>query len=357
MKKTLNTSLIKVCLIGIKGLPARYGGFETFAENLVMGSNNQIRWSVYGEEIDRNFSIRNNFKRIIIPFKANGFQSIFHDAIALIHAIFWEKPDKILVLGYSGSWVLPFIKPFHNIEIIINIDGLEWRRNKYNAHTKYVLYLLEQFALTFSNKVIADNSALLKHIKYRYHKKVTIIEYGGDHPFRIKEKDFVGENNYYAVSRIEPENNVKMILQAFENLDAKLTYVGNWKNSNYSRKLFDEYSGFENIKLVGPEYDREVLTKLRINGGVYIHGHSVGGTNPSLAEAIHCNRSFICFDCDYNRVTMDNNGSYFYSLNSLREIIENRSVVIIDKEKLDQLRHKYSWERIINNYLALIDAN
>ena len=135
MKKALNTSLIKVCLIGIKGLPARYGGFETFAENLVTGSNNRIKWSVYGEQINRNFSLKYDFKAIVVPLKANGFQSIFHDAFALVHAVFWEKPDKILVLGYSGSWVLPFIKPFHSIEIIVNIDGLEWRRNKYNTFT------------------------------------------------------------------------------------------------------------------------------------------------------------------------------------------------------------------------------
>lgn len=348
--------MTKVCLIGIKGLPSRYGGFETFAENLVLGTKDRIHWTVYGEEMDPDFSFKNNFNSITVPLKANGFESIFHDAYALVHAIFWEKPDKILILGYSGSWILPLIKPFTKIGILINIDGLEWRRNKYNVFTRKLLYLLEQFAISFSSKVIIDNSALLKHINYHFHDKVITIEYGGDHPFCLKEKDSVSEY-YYAISRIEPENNVKIILQAFENVDANLIYVGNWSHSKYSRKLFNEYSRFPNIKLLGPEYDKEVLTKLRINGNTYVHGHSVGGTNPSLVEAIHCNRSFICFDCDYNRVTMDSNGNYFSSLSSLKEIIVNKKLAILEEDVLKDLRFRYSWKRIINNYLELIEES
>lgn len=353
MKKKSKITLTKLCLVGIKGLPANYGGFETFAENLVLKTKDKIQWTVYGEQMEKKFSQDNNFKSVTIPIKANGYQSMLHDALAIFHSVIFEKPEKILILGYSGSWVLPFLRLFSKQKILTNIDGLEWRRDKYNYFTKKLLYFLEQLAIIFSHKVIIDNSALIKHINPRFRHKVVTLEYGGDNPFINRYKDLVTPKYYYSISRIVPENKVEIILEAFTQSDAELFYMGNWTNSEYGRKLQSKYSNISNIHLLDPEYDIELVTKFRLEGKVYVHGHSVGGTNPSLVEAIQCNNSFICFDCDYNKATLENNGNYFFNKEDLIKIITTEPIILKEKT-LSKLRAKYSWDRIVYEYLTTI---
>lgn len=357
MKEILKNISYRVSLIGIKGVPANYGGFETFAENLVIKSSRQINWIVYAEDIDKMHSRKYNYESYRVPFKANGLQSMFHDAFSVLHSIIFKKAECVLCLGYSGSWILPFVKIFFKSKIITNIDGLEWRREKHNIITKKLLYSLEQIALEFSDVIIVDNQSLIQHIKAKFIHKIEVVEYGGDHLLEdtLPSQKKYEENYDYSLSRIVPENKVHLILEAYSKSGKPFKYIGNWLSSKYGKDLFEKYSIFKNIELINPIYDLGEIKKFRSNGATYIHGHSVGGTNPSLVEAIFCNDQIICFDCDYNRTTMNNTGNYFSNAEELFELISSERNSISSND-LALLKGKYSWSNIVNRYITIIKS-
>ncbi|HDR2766125.1 TPA: DUF1972 domain-containing protein, partial [Enterobacter bugandensis] len=233
-----------------------------------------------------------------------------------------KKADVILVLGVSGCLFLPVIRKISKAKIITNIDGLEWRRDKWNSFAKSFLKKSEELAVKYSDVVISDNKAIADYVKTEYGCESKVIAYGGDHAVNA---DIVSVDKDYAftVCRIEPENNISMILKAFSLVRKKLIIVGNWNNSKYGMDLREEYKKYSNIQMLDPIYDTAKLAELRAFCSCYIHGHSAGGTNPSLVEMMHFGKSIICFDCSYNRETTEHKAVYFENEQALSKIINS----------------------------------
>ena len=213
-----------------------YGGFETLAENLVKhhahtGSASVLTvWCSSKDNATRPTSFQSANLRYV-GLKANGVQSILYDVLGLLDAI-RTGHNRILLLGVSGAMTLPLIRIFSRARIVTNIDGIEWKREKWNGLARAFLRASEWAAVRFSHEVIADNQAVAEHVRKIYGANCHVIAYGGDHALSHdsegKTPEELPKGYALAICRIEPENNVHTILEAFSSLETPLVFVGNW---------------------------------------------------------------------------------------------------------------------------------
>jgi len=359
----------KIAIIGTAGIPARYGGFETLVHHLVQEWKGKYETTVYCSKSYYQAGERpkewNGAKLVYLPFNANGAQSIIYDIVSMLHAIFYA--DVLLILGVSGGLFIPFIKFFTNKKIIVNIDGLEWRRQKWGKWIQKFLKISEALAVRFSDADITDNAALKRYTAINYKTLSYLVAYGADHvkPRLPIANDFLKypflKSAYtFKVCRIEPENNVHVILESFAKMpDQPLVVVGNWENSEYGVALKTQYKLNTNITLLNSIYEQEELDLLRSNCTLYIHGHSAGGTNPSLVEAMYLGLPIIAFDVIYNRCTMKDKGLYFKDSEDLKSIINgltDNELTRLSSEMTLLATEFYTWEVIASKYDLLIKS-
>ncbi len=367
----MNHTKRKLAIIGTVGVPARYGGFETLAHQLVKNLNKKYQLTVYNSTKHYSSKERipswNGAKIKYIPLSANGILSIPYDIISMIHAVLFC--EVLLILGVSGCLFLPIIKLFFPFrKIIVNVDGLEWRRAKWSKPARFFLLGSEKIAIRFADEIIADNAAIQKYVFDRYGKVCRLIEYGADHnqsrafqPATLKKFPFLKNKYAFKVARIEPENNVHLILKAFAKQNKlPIVVVGNWKNSAYGHSLLNEFKTFPHLHLLDPIYEPHLLNQIRSNAIFYVHGHSEGGTNPSLVEAMYLGLPILSFDIIYNRITTENEAVYFGTEKTLDILLEN----------LDQLNptqmasrlaavanRRYLWSVIADKYSLLVSGS
>ncbi len=367
-KITMKNLKRSLAIIGTVGVPARYGGFETLAHQLVENLNQEYDITVYNST--KHYSAKERVKEWrgakikYIPLSANGFQSIFYDILSIIHAVFYS--EVLLILGVSGCLFLPFVKLFFpSKKIIINVDGLEWRRAKWNKYAKTFLSWSERVAVSCADEIISDNAAIQKYVLDRYGKKSNLIEYGADHNHveyirssTFKKYPFLKKEYAFKVARIEPENNIHVILEAFEKqTKLPLVIIGNWKNSEFGKSMQDRYADTEHLYLLDPIYESSLLNQMRSNAKVYVHGHSEGGTNPSLVEAMYLGLPILSYDIIYNKVTTENQALYFNDADELYDMIENINNLNLNKissQLLEVANRRYLWSVIADKYSNLV---
>lgn len=357
----------KIAIIGTVGLPAKYGGFETLAEHLV--EHLASRWDISVYCSSKSYSKQErvktykNARLLYLPFKANGVQSILYDCISILHAIFYA--DVLLILGVSGGFILPLVKFFTKKKILISIDGIEWKRNKWSKLGRLFLWMSEWVAVKSSHADIADNESIQDYTAIRYKTLSNIIEYGADHTLNVyptiedkKKYPFLKAPYAFKVCRIEPENNLDMVLKAFSMLPKHpMVIVGNWNNSDYGTALKNQYGSFPNITLLDPIYNQRELDVLRSNCHVYIHGHSAGGTNPSLVEAMFLELPVMAYGVTYNKTTTEGKAMYFSSMNELIALIKNKSLTDLKQAAMvmkEIANRRYNWKLIADKYEYMI---
>jgi glycosyltransferase involved in cell wall biosynthesis len=357
----------QIAVIGTVGLPANYGGFETLTEHLVKNMGAQYDLTVYcsGKRYPKKSRkpFHGNAKLHYIPLEANGIQSIFYDSWAILHAL--RYADVLLILGVAGAWLLPFVRLFTNKKIVISIDGIEWKRDKWNWMAKCYLWWAESIAVRYSHIDIADNESIQDYTAVRYNTLSRIVEYGADHTLQVipsaDDKNmypFLRAPYAFKVCRIEPENNVHEVLKAFSELpEYVLVIVGNWTKSEYGIRLREQYSNYTNIMLFDPIYDQRSLDLLRSNAFVYVHGHSAGGTNPSLVEAMSLGLPILAYGVSYNRTTTEESALYFTDAESLRNLIRKtpvKKLMEIGRRMKRVAQRRYTWKLISLRYESLI---
>jgi len=357
---------MKVAIIGTVGVPANYGGFETLVEQLVRHNHNEdIQYAVYCSRKSYNDErwVYHGAKTEYVGLQANGIQSIPYDIISLIKAS--RRSDVILILGVSGCSFLPIFRIFSKKRLIINIDGLEHRRGKWNKWIRKFLKFSEKQAIKYGDVIVTDNQGITDYVKDEYGKPSELIAYGGDHTLTHSSEDETKAvlNEYgltpkgyaLAICRIEPENNVHLILEAFERAHKKLVFIGNWQKGEYGRELSKKYRDSQYIRITPAIYELNKLNVIRSNCRLYLHGHSAGGTNPSLVEAMFFQVPIFAFDCIYNRESTENKATYFSSVEDLIRKLHDSSLDLTSNAKsMYEIANRcYRWAKIARQYESL----
>lgn len=358
----------KMAIIGTVGLPANYGGFETLTSHLVENLDEVYDMTVYcsGKQYpaaDRPDHYR-GARLKYLPLQANGVQSIPYDTWSILHALFYA--DVLLILGVAGAWILPFVRLFTRKRIIISIDGIEWKRDKWSKLAKMYLYWAEGMAVKYSHCDISDNESIQDYTAVRYGSLSSVVEYGGDHtlkvaagPEDVDRYPFLAKPYAFKVCRIEPENNLEMVLKAFSCFEQyPLVLVGNWAKSAYGSSLKKAYADHKNLILLDPIYDQREIDLLRGNASLYVHGHSAGGTNPSLVEAMYLGLPIMSFGVSYNRTTTEGRAVYFNSTEELTSLLYTTSPEAlreIGQAMKAVADRRYKWGLIASKYQALVE--
>ncbi len=357
-----------IAIIGTVGVPANYGGFETLAEHLIEDLSDKHKLTVYcsGKKYpsgERKTSYK-GARLKYLPLEANGIQSILYDSLSIFHALFYA--DVLLILGVAGAWLLPFVRWFTNKRIIISIDGIEWKRDKWNLMAKWYLFWAEGIAVRYSHIDISDNEAIQDYTAARYGTLSRIIEYGADHTVKVQinkaallQYPFLNQPYAFKVCRIEPENNVHVILDAFaKTTKMPLVIVGNWDKSEYGRALKNQYGKHGNIHILDAIYEQQKLDLIRGNASIYVHGHSAGGTNPSLVEAMYLGLPILAYGVSYNRVTTEHRALYFSNGDDLLaqlNAVYSAKLQKIGRAMKEVAHRRYTWEHIGFKYHLLIE--
>lgn len=355
----------EIAIIGTVGLPANYGGFETLTQYLTKHLSNQFKITVFcsTKSYRNKLKTYNGAELKYVNLHANGIQSILFDMISILWALFFA--DTLLILGVSGCIILPIVKLFSNKRLVVNIDGLEWKREKWGTLAKCFLKFSEKIAVMNANTVIADNKVIKDYVLQKYGVQSELIAYGANHCTNeslsnevLLNFPFLNDNYAFKVCRIEPENKLDLILDVFSKTsNLNIAIVGNWNNSSYSKNLKKQYNGFKNIYLLDPIYNLTELNQLRCNCFVYIHGHSAGGTNPSLVEAMYLGLPIIAYGVPYNRETTHYKAMYFDNKADLQNIIaslDKNNLAKISQDMKDIAISNYTWELIANKYSYIL---
>jgi glycosyltransferase involved in cell wall biosynthesis len=361
-------------IVGTVGLPAAYGGFETLAEQLAQRLSHQRTVQVFctgkGYPNINARPIRASGADLsYVEWDANGWQSMPYDFVSLWRAA--RQTRTILVLGISGCLLLPVVRLlWPRTRIVTNVDGLEWKRQKWGPLARAVLRISEWAAVRFSHAVVADNQGICDHIATNYQRQSYLIAYGGDQAATLPAGDavaqgrplldtrFTPDSYFLSVCRIEPENHIAEILAAFGNTpQANLVLVGYWGASDYAQRLRNQYRDVHNIEIKDPIYDQDRLRQLRASARAYIHGHSAGGTNPSLVEAMHAGMPVLAYNVHYNRHTTHNQAIYWQDSGELAQHLRDVTTETLRSmaECMTEIAQRhYTWAVITQQYVDVL---
>lgn len=358
-----NMGKIRLAIIGTNGVPNQYGGFETLVEFLAEYLHERFDITIYCSKTQKTrVKDYKSCRLVYLPLKANGWQGILYDALSV--ALTARKFDRILILGCSSLITIRLYSRFKS-KFILNIGGIDWRRSKWGKLQKWLIHSAEKTSIPICAKIISDNEGIREYIKETYNKDSFMIEYGGD---QVTKESVTQEaiikypflNNPYAlvVARIQSDNNIEMSIKGCLNAKVPLVVVGNWNHSQYGIELRDKYSSERNLYLLDAIYDQKELNILRSNADVYIHGHSGGGTNPSLVEIMTLEVPVYCYNSNYNRYTTEDKSLYYCDENELSVLLSTTT-----NEKKEEMTsvlsevafRRYRWEIIAEKYAEVIE--
>jgi len=354
---------MRIGIIGTRGIPNRYGGFEQLAEKLSVGllqKGHSV--TVYNSHLHPYRE--NEWKGVTIvhcydPEKWLGTAGQFiYDLNCIRHAR-RRQFDLLLFLGYTSSSVWRRWYPQKTV-IVYNMDGLEWSRSKYSKPVQRFLRYAEKLAVRYSDQCIADSVAIHAYLKSKYKIDSRYIAYGADVCADVNEeliKSFgITRGDYYMLmARMEPENNIEMILDGFSQSGSgkKFLVVGN-TDTRLGRSLVKKFAADDRIRFAGVVYDGDITHALRRHCVLYFHGHSVGGTNPSLLEAMADGALIAAHQNDFNQAVLGDDAFYFSTAAEVRQLIDVEPVaenaVQIQVNNFKKITDQYNWPSIINQY-------
>lgn len=378
-----------VFIIGSKGIPAKYGGFETFVEKLTEKQvNKDIKYHVSCLADNKNEFEHNGARCFNIKVPNIGpAKAVYYDVVALQECINYIEKNNIkdAIIYILACRIGPFIRHYKKkirklgIKLLVNPDGHEWKRAKWNAAIRQYWKLSEKLMVKHADLLVCDSKNIEKYIKEDYKKynpNTTFIAYGADTEKSklrdddskllnwYKEKDLKEKEYYLVVGRFVPENNYETMITEFmkSNTNKDFVLVTNVEKNKFYEELKKKtnFDKDKRIKFVGTVYDQELLKKIRENAYGYLHGHEVGGTNPSLLEALATTNLNLLLDVGFNReVGMD--GAIYFNKDymNLANLIDKADRLSLEKINIlsnnakKRILKSYKWESIIFNYESL----
>ncbi len=353
---------MKIGIIGTRGIPNNYGGFEQLAQYLSLGLVNKGHHvTVYNSTLHPfQESVWNGVSIVHCKDPEDKFGTVgqfIYDYNCFSHAKS-QNFDVLINLGYTSSsfWLKMIGK---KTKLITNMDGLEWKRSKYNGSVKRFLKYAEKQAANNSNILVADSIAIQDYLLKKYNKKSHYIAYGAA-IFEDTDKEIISQFNlipfeyYLIIARLEPENNIEMALDGYILSKSKFPFliIGNHK-TKYGSFLTEKYQQHKSIQFLGPIYDLKMINNLRFYTRMYFHGHSVGGTNPSLIEAMACSANIASHHNEFNKGVLNSDAYFFSNNNEVADIINHEDLnqtEINKKNNLVKIKKQFSWPFIIDAY-------
>lgn len=360
---------MKIAILGTRGVPNYYGGFEQFAEFFsVYLAENGHEVFVYNSHNhpfqEKNFNGVNIIHQYDPEYKLGTFGQFIYDFNCILDSR-GRKFDIILQLGYTSNSIWHFLLPKNSI-IITNMDGIEWKRSKYTKPVQQFLKFAERLAANNSDYLVADSLGIQQFLKSRYGKPSTYIAYGA-HPFyepneTILEQYEVKQGNFNMImARFEPENNLDMVLEGIvlnHEDQTPILVIGNHQ-TKYGNYLKDKFKGHQHIRFMGAIYNLEHLNNLRYFSNLYFHGHSVGGTNPSLLEAMASQALIAAHNNDFNRGVLKENAYYFSNPKQVKDIIQavkKSDNLQLVESNFEAIVKDFNWNKINGQYLQLFES-
>ncbi|MBA4390992.1 MAG: glycosyl transferase family 1 [Syntrophus sp. (in: bacteria)] len=357
---------MRIAIVGSRGIPGNYGGFETFAERLGLGLIE------LGQEVtvycpagssttdEREY---HGIRRILIPnIPLKSFDKISSSLLSCFHAAL-SGCDIILLLGVAPA-ILAWLPRLTGKKLVVNIDGLEWKRKKWGKFASRYLKLSERLAVLFCHRTIADSEVIRRYVQNEYSKDSVYIAYGADpgvfEDEAVLERYGLKKHGYFLqVCRLEPENNSDIVIREYMQLKTEmpLVIVGDAPYSDNYKLALREMAD-ERVKFLGAVFG-ENYNVLRSNSFCYIHAHEVGGTNPSLLEALAAGNCVVALDVTYNlEVIKDAGLSFSKEPGSLLAVFERllTDPQLIRELRLratERIREHYTWDKVISQYEGL----
>lgn len=354
---------LKIGILGTRGIPNRYGGFEQCAEYLALGlvqKGHQV-W-VYNSH-NHEYQ-QSEWKGVQIvhckdPEDRLGTAGQFLYDLNCINDARKRNFDVLLQLGYTSNsiWYWRWPKYCKNV---VNMDGLEWKRSKYSPKVQRFLKTAEKWAALHGDILVADSVGIQQYLKEAYDKPSHFIAYGAD-VFENPEEHVitpykVAPYQYdMLIARMEPENNIETILKGHvaAGTGKPLLVIGKTENT-FGTYLVNTYGRHESIRFLGGIYDINIINNLRYYSHIYFHGHSVGGTNPSLLEAMASSALILAHDNVFNKGVLGNDAFYFSNDVQLASIIQNiqrkEHYTELLANNIKKIRTQYNWARIVDQY-------
>lgn len=361
-------SLMKIAILGTRGIPNYYGGFEQFAEffsvYLVNKGHEVYCYNSHNHKFqEKTFHGVNIIHQHDPEYKYGTFGQFIYDYNCILDSRKRDF-DIILQLGYTSNSIWFFLLPKKPI-IITNMDGIEWKRSKYSRPVQQFLRFAERLAAISSHYLVSDSLGIKSFLKQRYNKESTYIAYGA-HPFdspneAILDQYNVQKDNFNMImARFEPENNLDMVLQgvALNTDDQTPILVVGKHETKYGEYLKNKFKDHKNIRFMGGIYNLEHLNNLRYFSKLYFHGHSVGGTNPSLLEAMASKGLIAAHNNDFNRGVLKDNAFYFSNPKEVKELLltvkKNDNLHFIENN-FNAIVNQFNWDKINGEYLQLFE--
>jgi glycosyltransferase involved in cell wall biosynthesis len=354
---------LRIGILGTRGVPNNYGGFECFAEHLSQGlveKGHEV--IVYNSHNHPNRQSYWNGVQIVHcwdpEYMLGSFGQFIYDFNCIMDAR-KRKLDVLLFLGYTSSSVWAWLNPRKPV-IIYNMDGLEWKRTKYSKNTQRFLQYAEKLAIQCSDFIVADSQYIQSYLSEKYAVSPEYIAYGAD-VFQQPNETVLGQYHLQKQSynmlmaRMEPENNIEMILDGYLSSISPLEFivVGNTDNT-FGTYLVNKFSHDKRIRFMGAIFNQQHINNLIYFSNLYFHGHSVGGTNPSLLEAMGSHALIIAQDNIFNRTVLTENAFYF---TTAVEVTTYADTLLKDPGKQPIISangaticKQYSWKKVIDEY-------
>lgn len=361
---------MRIAILGTRGIPASYGGFETFAEEI------GVRLAARGHDVtvycrsthyQEQPATYRGVNLVWLPsIHTKHLDSISHSFLSSVHVAL--NGVDIAYYCSSGNSTFTFMPRLRGTKVLINTDGLEWERAKWNGPAKLYFRMSEYIAAKVPNVVVADSHVIQEYYKDKFGRETVYVAYGADIVERgtgremLAGRELEPERYFLFVSRLEPENNAHLLVKAFEQVktDMKLMVVG-------SAPFADEYiqdlhsTTDERIIFPGALYG-DIYTALRANAYVYVNAMEVGGTHPAILEAMGAGNCVLVSDISYNVETIGGAGVTFRNkdVDDLRDqlqyLVDNPDVVKANRSAaVERIRAKFDWDQIAEEYECLFE--
>lgn len=358
---------LTIAMVGTRGVPAAYGGFETAVEEvgrrLVERGHRVVVYTRGSESRDKEYLGMRVMHLPAIPIKQ--IETLSHTGLSVLHLLFRRRPDATFVFNAANSPFLPLLR-LRRARVALHMDGLEWRRSKWGPRGQAYYRWAEQFGVRTADALIADAPGIADYYEHQFSVPTELIRYGA--PILesaptdgIQGLGLVAGEYHLVVARFEPENHVLEIVEGFRQSTARhtLVVVGSAPySSDYTRRIHAAADGDPRIRLIGGVYDQELLDALYAHAFTYAHGHSVGGTNPSLLRAMGAGTATVAFDVPFNREVIDNDGWFFRTVDDVAARFEDAEgdaalIRTLGDEARERARSAFRWEDVADAYESL----